>query len=619
MTAQGAIAPEARPHRARRFSAFLSYSHADRAAVHRLHARLEGYRLPRALAEQVGVARIRPVFIDRAEMAAAPDLAEITRKALADSDFLIVACTPHTPRSDWVAREITLFRELRGRDAILVALLGGNEKISFPEALLDDGHGHRIEPLAADFRHEGDGSRLALLKLVAALLGVDLDELVRRDARRDRNRKLAWAGSTAAVALVVAALGWSAWRAWGQAEQGQIAASQTMENQLDDLRAQIKAGGTLDMAAAVTRNIALFYDQQPSGTKLPEVELGKAKVLQAEAEDQIDRGDFKLADAKAREALRLTAGVIAREPNDPQAIFMHAQSAYWVALAAWRQGDTPLAANAFGRYADLADRLVKLDPKNPEWLLERAYSNSNLGTIALREARDPKLAWRYFNAAQKAFQAVEAQKPQTEAMDLADGEAWLADTLYMEGDYTGAREHRAEQRRLLSALLAKDPNNRQYRAKEIGAQTGQAVIEGNLHNYAGAIRILSEALDNATALAAADRANRTETDRKRAAELFLARAELDNAKADPSGLGRAGKLIGDCKGDWNDAVNDELPVFCSLLASRLAVLEGNSTKARRMAGAPRVVAAIRERALTPRWHLDFAKTCRQIGDPRVCP
>ena len=618
MTAHGAIAPDSRPMSARRYSAFLSYSHADRAAVYRLHARLEGYRLPRRLAEQVGVARIRPVFIDRAEMAASPDLAEVTRKAIADADFLIVACTPHTPKSDWVAREIGLFRELRGRDAILAALLGGNEKSAFPEALLDDGHGHRAEPLAADFRLEGDGSRLALLKLIATLLGVNLDELVRRDARRERNRKLAWAGGLAAVALVIAALGWSAWRAWGEAEHGQIVASRTMEHQLGDLRNQIKAGGTLDMAAAVTRNIALFYDQQPSGSQPPEVELGKAKVLQAMAEDQIDRGDFKTADAKAREALRLTAGVIAREPNDPQAIFMHAQSAYWVALAAWRQGDTPLAANAFARYADLANRLVKADPNNPDWLLEQGYSNSNLGMIALREARDPKLAWRYFSAAQKAFEEVEQRKPGTEASDLADGEAWLADTQYMEGDFAAAREHRAAQRHLLAGLLKQDPKNHQYRSLEIGAETGQAVIEGNLGNYSGAIRILQDALRGASALAAADPANRTETDRKRAVELFLARAELDNARAEPSGLGGAGKLIGDCKADWSGAAADELPVFCSLLAGRLAVLEGNRAKAKLILADPRVATAAKNRSLTPRWHLDLPRTCRQIGDPGLC-
>ncbi|MBO0749369.1 MAG: toll/interleukin-1 receptor domain-containing protein, partial [Porphyrobacter sp.] len=532
MTAHGAIAPDDRPGRAHRYSAFISYSHADRAAVFRLHARLEAYRLPRHLAEQVGVTRIRPVFIDRAEMAASPDLAEVTRKALAETDFLIVACTPHTPKSEWVAREIDLFRELRGRDAILVALLAGDEKASFPRALLDDGHGRHCEPLAADFRHEGDGARLALLKLIATLLGVDLDELIRRDARRERNRKLAWAAATAAVALIIAGLGWSAYRAWGQAEQGQIVASQTMGHQLDDLRAQIKAGGTLDMAAAVTRNIALFYDQQPSGSELPEVELGKAKVLQAMTEDQLNRGDLKTADAKAREALRLTAGVIAREPQNTDAIFMHAQSAYWVGLVAWRQGDTPLAANAFARYADLANRLVKADPANSDWLLEQGYSNSNLGTLALREARDPKLAWRYFSAAQDAFRKVERRKPGEEASDLADGEAWLADTLYMAGDFRAARQHRAEQRRLLSGLIEKDPKNRQYRSLEIGAETGQAVIEGNLDNNAGAIRILQDALRKASALAAADPANRTETDRRRAVELFLARAELDNRRAD---------------------------------------------------------------------------------------
>ncbi|MGZ5860603.1 MAG: hypothetical protein ACXWI5_07235, partial [Croceibacterium sp.] len=308
----------------------------------------------------------------------------------------------------------------------------------------------------------------------------------------------------------------------------------------------------------------------------------------------------------------------AREPNDTQAIFLHAQSAYWVGLVAWRKGDTPLAANAFARYADLANRLVKADPNDPDWLLEQGYSNSNLGTIALREARNPKLAWRYFSAAQKAFEEVEQRKPGTEAPDLADGEAWFADTLYMEGDFAAAREHRAAQRRLLAGLLKRDPKNRQYRSLEIGAETGQAVIEGNLGDYTGAIRILQDALRAVSALAAADPANRSETDRKRAVELFLARAELDNAQANPSGLGRADKLIGDCKADWSGAAADELPVFCSLLSARLAVLEGNRAKAKQILADPRVATAAKNRSLTPRWHLDLPKTCRQIGDPGLC-
>src|SRR5206468_10198963 len=69
-----------------------------------------------------------------------------------------------------------------------------------------DGRGHRTskraDPLAADFRVQGEGKRLAFLKLVAGMLGVGLDELVRRDqTRRQRHLAYAAAGSLAGMAV----------------------------------------------------------------------------------------------------------------------------------------------------------------------------------------------------------------------------------------------------------------------------------------------------------------------------------------------------------------------------------------------------------------------------------
>ena len=40
------------------------------------------------------------------------------------------------------------------------------------------------EPIAADYRREGDGRRLAQLKLVAGLTGLKLNDLVRGENRR---------------------------------------------------------------------------------------------------------------------------------------------------------------------------------------------------------------------------------------------------------------------------------------------------------------------------------------------------------------------------------------------------------------------------------------------------
>src|SRR5205085_2833190 len=92
----------------RRYSAFISYSQADVRLVRRLHRKLESYRLPRRLRAIAGLpsGRLKPLFRDSDDLSAASDLTKAVREALADSDFLIVVCSPRAAASRWVAREI---------------------------------------------------------------------------------------------------------------------------------------------------------------------------------------------------------------------------------------------------------------------------------------------------------------------------------------------------------------------------------------------------------------------------------------------------------------------------------------------------------------------------------
>jgi hypothetical protein len=123
-----------------RYSAFISYSHEDAAFVRRLHARLESYRLPRRLsaAARAGRSRLAPLFVDRAELSAAPSLTQSIRDAIAGSDALIVVCSPDAAASHWVDQEIRLFRELRPSGPILTAICRGDAADAFPGALLGD-------------------------------------------------------------------------------------------------------------------------------------------------------------------------------------------------------------------------------------------------------------------------------------------------------------------------------------------------------------------------------------------------------------------------------------------------------------------------------------------------
>src|SRR4051812_49314059 len=100
--------------RGHRFVAFISYRHSpeDMRWARWVQKAIETYRVPSRLAREAGLPRgLGIVFRDEDELPAAAHLPNVLDEALRDSAFLIVVCTPRTPQSAWVDREIRRFRE----------------------------------------------------------------------------------------------------------------------------------------------------------------------------------------------------------------------------------------------------------------------------------------------------------------------------------------------------------------------------------------------------------------------------------------------------------------------------------------------------------------------------
>ena len=231
------------PAAAMRYVAFISYSHVDRDWARWLHRSIERYRIPASLG--TGANRLVPVFLDREELSSAADLAQSVRAALEASAALIVVCSPNAARSRWVNEEIRSFKALGRGNRILCLIAGGEpgaidrqlapDSECFPAALLYqviDGqltHQRATEPLAADVRPGADTRREALLKIIAGLLGVSLDQLRQRDQVR-RQRRLAGIAAAATVGCVVlAGLAVSAWIARNEAvEQRRLAVQKSL-------------------------------------------------------------------------------------------------------------------------------------------------------------------------------------------------------------------------------------------------------------------------------------------------------------------------------------------------------------------------------------------------------
>ena len=204
-----------------RYRAFISYSHSDERWASWLHRALERYRLPRRLvgrpmANGVVPARLTPVFRDREELPTATDLSRVVNTALEQSEALVVICSPAAAGSRWVNEEVRAFRRLGRADRIFCLIVDGAPEaegpaqcfpVAFREALgfVDGAMAGSTEPIGADIRPGKDRPHTALLKLVAGLVGVGLDELARRDLQR-RNRRLVAISVAAVVGMGVASL-----------------------------------------------------------------------------------------------------------------------------------------------------------------------------------------------------------------------------------------------------------------------------------------------------------------------------------------------------------------------------------------------------------------------------
>lgn len=488
------------------YVAFISYSHKDATIGRWLHRKLEGYRLPARLAGTQGEdgevpARLTPIFRDREELAAAGDLSERVNSALAHSRNLIVVCSPHSAASPWVAKEIATFRELHPGRPIFAAIVDGEPEQCFPAALTEGG----VEPLAADLRREGDGRRLGLLKLVAGLAGVGLDQLVQRDAARRVRRVTYITAAAVAAMLVMAFLTVFALNARAEAQRQRAQAEGMVEFMLTDLRRELKGVGRLKILTAANQR-ALDYYQNQDLEGLPAESLERrARILHLMGEDDIERFKFGRALASFEEASQTTARLLAEKPDDPERIYNQALSEFWVGRVDHKRKNFARARQAYERYKRLVDKLVAVDPRNRKWREELAYADGSLCSIALDGRMDLDFALRACTASLANMKrAGQGSRDPAMIAAIANRYGWLADVYRDRGDRGQAWRLRLTQEQLANAFLKAEPDNLDLKESWLTNQTSMAELEIDRGAKSAARTRLRRALVQVEALTRAD-------------------------------------------------------------------------------------------------------------------
>jgi hypothetical protein len=500
-----------------RYWAFVSYSHKDAAFGRRLHRRLESYVVPprlvgRATAEGPVPRRIAPIFRDREEFAAATNLSAEVRAALQASRSLVVVCSPAAAASQWVTREVELFRSLHPDRPVLAAIRDGEPAFSFPQALRRNAQGEEIvEPLAADFRKGRDGAELGVLKLVAGILGLGLDELVQRDAQRRTRRVTAVTAGALVGMLAMGLLTIFAFYERHEARQQRSGAEGLTQFMLTDLRDKLSEVGRLDVLSAVNARALKYYDDQGM-TSLPTQSLERrAQILDYIGSDQIDRNHFDKAQTVIHEAYDTTSQLLSAAPNDPDRIYQQAQSDYWTGYFYFQSNRYPTAKYFFEAYKRLADRLTQIEPRNARFLREVAYAEGDICSADLRPPIDAKGALSECLDALHKMQLVahDAQGLYGVAADIENRHSWLVSAYLENRDRKDAWAEGQVQDRQLQSMMKVDPENLKLRSKWIALQRLLAWMESKDGNIQGALARLGTAASVSDQLVAFDPSNQT--------------------------------------------------------------------------------------------------------------
>jgi len=225
------------------YKAFISYSHRDGKWADWLHRNLETYRFPKNLIPPPDP--IKPIFRDREELSVSSNLSRRVQEALQNSNCLIIICSENAVSSEWVNKEILLFKSLKPNAEIFPVIISGEphaqksglapELECFPPALRfseDKNNPEKIielEPLAADLRKDRDGKQLGLVKLIAGIAGIRPDELIQRDLRRARKRVTAITALSLTIVSALSLLTVSTLFARNAAERNAVIAEQQRE------------------------------------------------------------------------------------------------------------------------------------------------------------------------------------------------------------------------------------------------------------------------------------------------------------------------------------------------------------------------------------------------------
>lgn len=484
-----------------RYDVFISYRHRplDQAVTEKVFNALESYRLPKALKAE-GYEDIKRAFRDTEELQVSRILTETIDSALESTNCLVVVCSPDTPLSVWVDREVENFIEMGRAEHIYPLLIAGDPDSSFPPSLklVPD-----IMDRVMDIRVPGNDVRkmmaladTELLKVISGITGCPEADLEREHQLR-RNRRIAvQAVSVAAVFALITGVSLGLMRLahnYRDTASRQEAASMRILNELtyslpDHLT---NIPGAYSRIAGILRqntddiNAILLLSPDEENAKIEAAanyeKLANAGSVLGMYEDAIAAENTAIARYESlsaegnSESERMLASALNNRGNLLKAAgrYSEADESYTAAVELYRQ-------------ADDAEPLVLA-----EMLCNAGANSVNLG--------DDERAKDFFSESLLLLSGMERNADVLSATATADYNYGVL--FYRGGSYSDAEEKLTESCALYEELLD-ITDSLQNRAAYIHAASALAACRADLGEYDGAEETFASATEIAEELAA---------------------------------------------------------------------------------------------------------------------
>jgi tetratricopeptide (TPR) repeat protein len=466
-----------------KYRAFLSYSHSDTTWAKWLHKRLEGFPM-RGLAGQdtpLGPVpkTLRPIFRDREDFTGGHTLKDATIAALDQSAALIVLCSPVAATRPAVNEEVRLFRFRHPDRPVIPVIVDGHYPDNFPPALrfeLDPDGTVSDRPyvvLGPDLRETGDGKELGQAKLVAGLIGVGTDEIVRR-AERERRRVLRrWIVGLSGVAITLAGLAvWAelnrreavAQRA--SAEKNFNAAKEAVDSLVFDIAQGLKnvegmrAARARQILGTAEKTVNALVGNAPGNLDLQRT---RAVMLLNFGDVYAKTGDAIPARGAYEESLAIARRLVAKDEGNTGWQRDVSVSLIKLGDLKLRAGDAAGALAAYEESLAVRRKLVAKDEGNTVWQRDVSLSLERLGDLRLRTGNAAGALMAYEEGLAIRRRLVAKDEGNTEwQRNVSVSLERLGDFKLRTGDAAGAQEVYEESLAIRRRLVAKDQGNTEW-------------------------------------------------------------------------------------------------------------------------------------------------------------